>query len=847
MPTFIFCLLFTAVAGFVDYGDVLPESYAVGSGPTLDADSPYSDSHIALSSDKPYLTLDFATEVAGFPFFEVVSLSAPTQIEVKYAEDFTALDNPYSDGPWTFSNGLSNTFRTETFNLTEPGRFESYFVQGGQRWMTARLLTSTTVSFAEIGFRSTAEHVATDSTIGQFSSSNSVYDRIWDLGARVVQVACVDAGNAPSTWDITPDGAFIRGQQTAQSARGTAYGNYTLSFSTKIVKGGTGWRVASGTTPTGAVVYLTSNYPEETTFANTNRTLLPPNTLVFNFGHSIVNQSTLVTGWNQYFPLNTSVREGEWYNISTTITSKGYRVNIHGVQEVLVPIFEAEYLSAASASSFSSSPPHTGTWGFGPWNGQEAYVKNVTVTLQNGTVAYTNNMTSNSTLAEYGVAPLDASVCLDGAKRDRLVWIGDFYHTTKVIASSTDRMDYALGSIEYAFALQKQEPPFEGFAPISASLGSRPEYRDAFASNYAALLDYQDLFMGAIGDYFWRTNDLSGLAKYWPNIKQLAEARIAYIDPYSGLVAGDDVFYFLGPVNGSAVTVLLSYGLQRLIPLAEALNDTAAAECYNKTATALNAAVNRELWNPALGTYSLSLAAPSNYSLTSIAWTLLSGAANSTQAASMLEILPSLRLGVGYKTSSSDVESPTTQLSPNILGMLLEGLFIAQRDLGVQDTAVAKTLLDEFWSQMVTQDEYYSGASWEYLYPDGSPGIDLFTSLAHPWGAAPTYVLPEYVLGVTATSPGFRTWQFRPNLGALGLTEAKGTVPTPFGVIEAGWEVVDGGKGAIVTVKGPKGTSGRVVLGEEGVGECEGRKQRGGYVDLDGEKERTVRLSGLSL
>lgn len=830
---------------FVDYGDVRPQSYALGENAVLEADDPYTNT-TSLTPEHPYLTLDYATEVAGFPFFDVESLSAPTQIEVKYAEDFVSLANPYSDGPWTFSNGLSNSFRTETFNLTKPGRVESFFVQGGQRWETVRLVTNSTVTFNAVGFNSTAEHVAKNETVGQFSSSNGLYDRIWDLGARVVQVACVDAGNAPSTWEITDDGAFIRGQQTAQSANGTTLGNYTLSFATKIVRGGTGWRVASSTTPGGAVFYLTSSYPEETTNVNTNRTLLPPNTLVFNFGPSIVNQSTLQTGWNQYFPLNTTIEEGEWYNISTTITPEGYIVKINNAQEVLVPIFEAEYLSAASAgTSFQPSSPYTGTWGFGPWNGQEAYFKDVSVILKNGSVAYSNSMTSESVLAEYGVAPLDASVCMDGAKRDRLVWIGDFYHTGKVIASSTHRMDYVLGSIEYAFASQQTEGPFKGFVPISASLGSRPEYQISDVSKYAALLDYQDLFLGAIGNYYWDTGNLERIGKYWDNIKMLVDARMGYVDPNSGLVAGEGAFYFLGPVNGSAVTALFSYALQRLIPLAEAMNDTAAAQNYKKTSQDLNSTLNRELWNPKLGAYSLSLSAPSNFSLTAIAWSLLSGAANSTQAESMINhALPTLRLGVGYKTSSTDADSPTTQLSPNILGMLLEGLFIAQRDLGVSNTTVIQNLMDDFWSKMVTQDEYYSGASWEYLFPDGSPGIDLFTSLAHPWGAAPTYVLPEYVLGIKATSPGFGTWEFRPNLDVLGLRNASGTIPTPFGEIEAKWEVVDGGKGAVITAKGPRGTKGRLVLPDGGEAECEGRRHRGGHVDLDGEKEKTVRMFG---
>jgi len=78
----------------------------------------------------------------------------------------------------------------------------------------------------------------------------------------------------------------------------------------------------------------------------------------------------------------------------------------------------------------------------------------------------------------------------------------------------------------------------------------------------------------------------------------------------------------------------------------------------------------------------------------------------------MISKLPSLRLGIGYKTNSGDADCNTTQLSPNTQGFLLEALFKAQRDLGVQNVTVARTLLNEFWAQMVTQDQYYSGASW---------------------------------------------------------------------------------------------------------------------------------------
>lgn len=752
--------------------------------------------------------------MAGFPFLDVASLSGPTQVEVKYAEQYPALANPNSDGPWTFANGLANTFRVETFNLTGIGRRQSFFIQGGQRWETVEILTDTTITFKSVGFNASSSHIEADDVPGQFHSSNPIYNGIWDLGARAVQAACIDAGNAVSTWQVTPDGVLIEGQQTAQSQKGTLFGNYTLHFSTKIMRGGTGWTVASGWTPFGAKFYLTSNYPAESTFINTNRTLLPPKTLIFGYGWSIVNQTTLATGWDQYYAIDMNITEDTWYTISTSITMGGYNVSINGRHAAFIPVYEASFYAPGGFDG--SGSPYDGTFGFGPWEDQAALFTDVEVVAANGTTIYRNDMRSDSILAEYNVAPLNADVCLDGAKRDRLIWIGDFYHTGRIIAASTIRFDYILGSVERSFAWQRQVQPFKGFVPISANMGARSEYKGAEISLYDALIDYQDLFLSAIGNYFRNTGDVAALRPYWNSIKELVKARLAFIDPYSGLIADSpevpDAFYFLGPVNGSANTGLFSYTLQTMIPLAAAMDDPDAVVLYNDTASKLNEAINTQLWNPGLGVYSLSIGAPSNYSLTAIAWTILSGAANSSQAASMIAKLPELRLGVGYKTMSSDSNSVTTQLSPNTCGFLLEALLYAHHNLGVQNLTVAKSLLGDFWSKMVTQDEYYSGASWEYLYPDGSPGIGLFTSLAHPWGAAPTYVLPEYVLGVTATSPGYKTWRFAPLLSGLDLDEANGTIITPHGPINASWQILPGGKEAVVTANVPEGTTGTLVL-----------------------------------
>ena len=816
---------------FVDYGNAHPVAYHLGQNLSIDATTPYQKENIELSPSQPFLTLDYGTDRSGFPIFCVESLSDATQIEVKYSEEFPALALPQSDGPYTFTVGLANTFRIETLNLTEPGKLQNYFIQGGQRWQTLRLLTNTTIVLSEVGFNSTAPLLEPSQLPGKLSTSNPIYDGLFDLGGGSSHVSCIDAGNAPSTWEITEDGAFIRGQTTAQSAKGASFSNYTLSFSTKIARGGTGWRIASGQQPFGSYFLLTSN---EQALLNTNRSLITPNTIIFTYGTSLYPQETITTGPVWQYPINITVKDDTWYTVSTAMTPDDYIISIDDHEVLSIPIANIAELAANSGFSGTGSP-FTGSFGFAPYQDQAAYYKDVVVTSRNGSVLYENPMISEDILGEYAQLPLDTPLCLDGGKRDRLVWTGDFYHTVNVVASSTALWDHLLGTIKFMFRLQKKEAPFKDLLPISPFMGSPPEYGNV-TGLFGGLLDYQDLFLAGVADFYRYTGQSEQLKPYWPNIKALAAAKLEFIDPYSGLVASSPDFTnspvsnFLGPANGTAVTAVFAYALKELAPLARAVGDTASATLYENTSASLVEAINDKLWNPTLGTWSLSLEAPSNYSLTAIGWAILAGAANSSQVTSSFARLNELRCGIGYRTISSEACTADYQLSPNTNGFLLNALFKAQRDLGVGNLTIARAQLEDFWSAMVTQNEYYSGASWEYVHPDGSPGLNRFTSLSHPWGAAPTYVLPEYVLGVSATSAGYKSWTFTPLLEGLDLEYAKGTVVTAYGDISASWKIQ--GKTLVIETNVPRGTSATVALPAGHCVRYRGKSYRSGEVPL---------------
>lgn len=86
-----------------------------------------------------------------------------------------------------------------------------------------------------------------------------------------------------------------------------------------------------------------------------------------------------------------------------------------------------------------------------------------------------------------------------------------------------------------------------------------------------------------------------------------------------------------------------------------------------------------------------------------------------------------------------------------------------------------------------------------------------FTSLCHPWSAGVVKWLSEEVLGIKPASPGFATYQILPHLGST-LTYVSGVTPTPFGEIQANFNVSNGE----CRVSAPVGTVGTVGIPKVG-------------------------------
>ncbi|KAE8334041.1 Six-hairpin glycosidase-like protein [Aspergillus sergii] len=789
-----------------------PVGVVVGDQPELNTND---FAAFALDPQSSLATVDYGAERAGYPFFVVSSLSQPVQLEVKYSEEFNGLNHPFSDGPYSFSNQLGNSFRVETFNITKTGRVTSSLLQGGQRWQSIRLLTSGTVTLSQVGFDATIDTVEPEDLPGQFSCDDDVLNEIWKLGARAATAACVDKGSQKAIWEVDPvNGVYARSVRPSVSVKGTAFANYTLEFETRIEKGGSWWSVASPMAGSAYTMLLTGELPEASRLANVNTTLTPPNTISLAYGVDFVNQTTLTTWVLDVFEVPFAVRENTCGYLSASLND----TQIFNISKTAYPLATGEF---------------SGSFGFGAYQDHEAYFRDVNVyDTENGSTLYTNPLTTEDVLAEYGTQANQESLCLDGPKRDRLVWLGDFIHTARILGVSTSRIDHARGTLQYLLDSQIDDGELAVSPNIGYNMKASP---NAFAPTGSYYLnDYQLLGLISFHDFVQWSGELSWANATWPKWQKQIDWIIGKVNNTTGLISFN-AGAFMGPQDsGSAVACTAVQALSGAAEVATALGDTKSASRYQRVAASIANAVNRHLWNDQLGAYSSSLDDIGNFSVSGTAYCISSGVASSNRTARSLATLSQLRLGPGYKDSSDVSDSdPSVNISPNTNGFLLPALFKANAtNMGLQ-------LIKNLWSVMLPLNESQNrtavGTSWEYVNAQTEqPGLSLFTSLSHPWGGAPTYILTEWAAGLRPAKGsdafGYRKWIVAPETGfQMGLKRAQAKVVTAFdGSLSVEWHVQDGKLYA--NIMAPTSTEGQFVF-------------RGKTIQLSGKASYNVSVS----
>lgn len=410
---------------------------------------------------------------------------------------------------------------------------------------------------------------------------------------------------------------------------------------------------------------------------------------------------------------------------------------------------------------------------------------------------YAGAYTAQMDMVPVGVAScFTKPVIFDGAKRDRAIWSGDLVVSDPValLSLGSNAAPYVTGSVDAFMDLQAAS------GRLTSAVGFRGcggfDYAVTY-SHYAAMIAIQ---------YYRYTGDAAYITPLLPKLEAATAYGASRLDE-NGLIVTNDNDYWQTRQNGEVTEYNLAYYelLQDMIWLESHIGTPEMVDQYTADAAALKDAINTHLFNEEAGLYQHTDSRPDVFPLDANMNAVKTGVAPADKVQYILDYFKSAWVEHGSEIS----QPPPSMTDP--YGHTIEPLnnyweMVAR--LRSNDAAGALELMRRLWGlQVDTTTPYYTNTFWEFVMSDGFPDRG-FDSLAHAWGAGPTQVLTEALLGATAVDPGYETFQVMPQ--PVDIEWAQGQVPTAFGPMTIKWAQNTGTGMFHLEVTAPEGTGGEV-------------------------------------
>ncbi|HVQ95902.1 MAG TPA: alpha-L-rhamnosidase C-terminal domain-containing protein [Mycobacteriales bacterium] len=386
-------------------------------------------------------------------------------------------------------------------------------------------------------------------------------------------------------------------------------------------------------------------------------------------------------------------------------------------------------------------------------------------------------------------------VIFDGAKRDRAIWSGDLMITDPValLSIGTNAVPYVTGSITSIMNLQA----------ASGRLTSAVGFRGCGAFDYAVTYSAYSAIIAV--QYYRYTGDTAYITALRPKLEAAAAFHATRLNS-NGLVVTNDPDYWQTRQNDAVTEYNLAYYelLQEMIWLEGRVGTPARVAEYTAKATALKNAINSRLWNASAGRYMHTATRPNVFPLDANVNAIRLGVAPADQVQAILTYFRDR-----WQPHGSQISQPAPSMAdPG--GHTIEPLnntWEAMVRFASGDTAGALDLMRRLWGVQVDPNSgFYTGTFWEFVGANGLPSRG-FDSLAHAWGAGPTQLLTESVLGAKPVDAGYLAWQVQPQPGNLAW--AQGQVRTARGPLTVRW-AQDSTRQFHLQVVAPTGTGGEV-------------------------------------
>jgi alpha-L-rhamnosidase len=618
---------------------------------------------------------------------------------------------------------------------------------------------------------------------GWFDSSSRELDRIWFDGAYTLQLDELPANAVPGPWNVINGVLNGNGGGAGLLRMGSTWSNYTMAFDFQSTEKEVGWLVHAQSASNG-YLFLLDGTADSTSSSGTLREIaLTPN--------SATSIATV--------PLARPINSGSWYRVQTAVSNTEVTTSI-----------DSHEVSRFNIDSLPVGAPvyRSGSAGF-LFLGSEANIKDLDITTPVGSTLFANTLSRSAVLADFTGTNLGSPdplpILMDGAKRDREDWSGDLGVSAPVDFYTTDADAYVRESLRLLGSYQGGDGEAAGQASPTSGLGTFPDNENAYSTSYS--MEEVD----NVATYFLYTGDLAFVRAEWPMIARELGYDQSLVDSRGLLVTdasdGMDWDYYDGAKSGevTAYNDIYYETLKDASVLANALGMHAQAVAYSQKSELLRSAINQYLFDPKEGLYVLSNLEPTAVAQDANSLAVVYGVAPAGHDTAIVDALykalPSSNFGplpysanAGYRVA----------VSPYVTNQEVQASFAAG------DAGAAMSILRTTWGHMIAPGPDFTGADWELVGANGSPGFGSYTSLAHGWASGATADLSAYVLGVQPSSPGYRTWLVQPHPGSLSWVE--GDVPTPIGTIAVRWAQAHATGRFALLVSAPPETTGTISV-----------------------------------
>jgi Bacterial alpha-L-rhamnosidase 6 hairpin glycosidase domain/Bacterial alpha-L-rhamnosidase C-terminal domain/Bacterial alpha-L-rhamnosidase concanavalin-like domain len=316
------------------------------------------------------------------------------------------------------------------------------------------------------------------------------------------------------------------------------------------------------------------------------------------------------------------------------------------------------------------------------------------------------------------------------------------------------------------------------------------------------IFEFQQLAPVAALNQWWQTGDPDLLKSLYPQLKTILPTRYLGTDglvsmpvnPFGGAhplpgvpqalvdwpASERDGFVFSQQNTVENAFAYAAYSA--MAQIAVQVGDKAGASADAAAAAKIQSAMRSRLYDPATGAFRDGVGV-SHEAVQSSVYAVALGVASPAQA----------------KTAAAYVARQGMACSVYCAGYLLQALY----DGGQAPAALRLLTADSAtsWRHMIALG---AGSTMEAWVPAEKANL----TYSHPWAASPAYIVPQYLFGVSALTPGWGTVLIRPQPGGLASGSVK--VPTPRGAVSVAFTSGSGGFTATVGV--PVSATAQVAL-----------------------------------